>query len=112
MGTNKHKPKTGKTKLQTEKKFSVVTQVIPQLEVNQLKTEDRRTEEEAWLEAVESGDLDQVESCDSELRSLREPSFRTARQRALAGNDEDELEMLEFGRRTAEREVTEEERAI
>ena len=43
--------------------------------------------------------IGQVESCDSELRSLREPSFRTARQRALAGNDEDELEMLEFGRR-------------
>ena len=40
-----------------------------------------------------------MESCDSELRSLREPSFRTARQRALAGNEEDELEMLEFGRR-------------
>ena len=48
---------------------------------------------------MESGDLEQVESCDSELRSLREPSFRTARQRALAGNEEDELEMLEFGRR-------------
>ena len=44
--------------------------------------------------------ITQVESCDSELRSLREPSFGTARQRALAeGNDEDELEMLEFGRR-------------
>ena len=44
--------------------------------------------------------ITQVESCDSELISLREPSFRTARQRALAeGNDEDELEMLEFGRR-------------
>ena len=62
IDTNKHKPKTGKTKLQTEKKFSVVTQVIPQLEVSQLKTEDRRTEEEAWLEAVESGDLDQVDT--------------------------------------------------
>ena len=62
IDTNKNKPKTGKTKLQTEKKFSVVTQVIPQLEVSQLKTEDRRTEEEAWLEAVESGDLDQVDT--------------------------------------------------
>ena len=64
-------------------------------------------EEEAWLEAVESGDLTQVESLDSELRSLREPSFRTARQRAA----DCDLEMLEFGKRP-EREVTEEERVI
>ena len=64
-------------------------------------------EEEAWLEAVESGDLTQVESLDSELRSLREPRFRTARQRAA---DQD-LEMLEFGKRP-EKEVTEEERMI
>ena len=88
-----------------------------QLKVSQLKPIKSKSEEEAWLDAVESGDLEQVrdikgqkegynafaigqvESCDSELRSLREPSFRTARQRALAGNDEDELEMLEFGRR-------------
>jgi len=112
IDTNKHKSKTGKTKLQAEKKFSVVTQVIPQLEVSQLKTEDRRTEEEAWLEAVESGDLDQVESCDSELRSLREPSFRTARQRALAGGDDDTLEMLDFGVKKMEKEITDEEKAI
>ena len=89
-----------------------------QLKVTQLNPIKSKSEEEAWLDAVESGDLEQVkdfkrrkkghnaitiigqvESCDSELRSLREPSFRTARQRALAGNDEDELEMLEFGRR-------------
>merc|ERR1712098_341665 len=112
IDTNKHKSKTGKTKLQAEKKFSVVTQVIPQLEVSQLKTEDRRTEEEAWLEAVESGDLDQVESCDSNLRSLREPSFRTARQRALAGGDDDTLEMLDFGVKKMEKEITDEEKAI
>ena len=67
--------------------------------VTQLNPAKSKSEEEAWLDAVESGDLEQVESCDSELRSLREPSFRTARQRALAGNEEDELEMLEFGRR-------------
>ena len=96
---------------------SVITQTLPQLEVcfiksqttyfvtttiskvTQLKPIKSKSEEEAWLDAVESGDLEQVESCDSELRSLREPSFRTARQRALAGNEEDELEMLEFGRR-------------
>ena len=64
-------------------------------------------EEEAWLEAVESGDLTQVESLDSELRSLREPSFRTARQRAV---DQD-LEMLEFSKKP-EKEVTEEERMM
>ena len=88
-----------------------------QLKVTQLNPIKSKSEEEAWLDAVESGDLEQVrdikrrkeghnafaigqvESCDSELRTLREPSSRTARQRALAGNDEDELEMLEFGRR-------------
>ena len=58
--------------------------------------------------------LHQVESCDSELRSLREPSFRTARQRALAGGDDDDdgLEMLEFRRKNVEKEMTEEERAV
>ena len=71
---------------------------------NKRKAED---EEEAWLEAVESGDLTQVESLDSELRSLREPSFRTARQRAV---DQD-LEMLEFSKKP-EREVTDEERMM
>ena len=71
---------------------------------NKRKAED---EEEAWLEAVESGDLTQVESLDSELRSLREPSFRTARQRAV---DQD-LEMLEFSKKP-EKEVTEEERMM
>ena len=48
------------------------------------------------------------------MRSLREPSFRTARQRALAGGDDDEdgLEMLEFRRKNVEKEMTEEERAV
>jgi len=54
----------------------------------------------------------QVESCDSELRSLREPSFRTARQRALAGGDDDTLEMLDFGVKKMEKEITDEEKAI
>ena len=71
---------------------------------NKRQAED---EEEAWLEAVESGDLTQVESLDSELRSLREPSFRTARQRAV---DQD-LEMLEFSKKP-EKEVTDEERMM
>ena len=80
--------------------------VLTGVETDKKKSNKRQQEdeEEAWLEAVESGDLTQVESLDSELRSLREPSFRTARQRAA---DQD-LEMLEFGKRQ-EQEVTEEE---
>ena len=115
IDTNKFKHKSAKKK--PEKKSGVVTEMIPQLEVSQLKPAIKKSEEEAWLDAVESGDLEQVESCDSELRTLREPSYRTARQRALAsGNDETDedglLAMLHFGKKTAEKEMTEEERAI
>merc|ERR1712025_614919 len=73
---------------------------------------------EAWLEAVESGNIQKVVSCDSELRSLREPSMRTARQRALAsgvtgeGDGAEELEMLDFGGKPTkvEKEMTEEDK--
>merc|ERR1712203_979190 len=76
------------------------------------------SEEEAWLEAVESGNLQKVVSCDSELRSLREPSMMTARQRALAsgvtgdGDGAEELGMLEFGGKPAkvEKDMTEEDK--
>ena len=112
IDTNKYKHKSTKKKQLPEKKSGVVTEMIPQLEVTQLKPAVKKSEEEAWLDAVESGNLEQVESCDSELRTLREPSYRTARQRALAGNDEDSLAMLQFGKKTAEKEMTEEERAI
>ena len=83
--------------------------VVAGVENEKKKSNKRQAEdeEEAWLEAVESGDLTQVESLDSELRSLREPSFRTARQRAV---DQD-LEMLEFSKKP-EKEVTDEERMM
>ena len=86
-----------------------VAVVVAAVETEKKKSNKRKAEdeEEAWLEAVESGDLTQVESLDSELRSLREPSFRTARQRAV---DQD-LEMLEFSKKP-EREVTDEERMM
>ena len=86
----------------------VAVTVVP-VETEKKKSNKRQAEdeEEAWLEAVESGDLTQVESLDSELRSLREPSFRTARQRAV---DQD-LEMLEFSKKP-EKEVTDEERLM
>merc|ERR1719341_2111329 len=72
-------------------------------------------EEEAWLQAVESGNLQQVYSCDSELRSVREPSQLTARQRALGGEDAGILSQLEFGSRAKDKvvsELTEEEKNV
>jgi len=72
-------------------------------------------EEEAWLQAVESGNLQQVYSCDSELRSVREPSQLTARQRALGGEDGAILSQLEFGSRAKDKvvsELTEEEKNV
>jgi len=72
-------------------------------------------EEEAWLQAVESGNLQQVYSCDSELRSVREPTQLTARQRALGGEDGVILSQLEFGSRAKEKtvsELTEEEKNV
>merc|ERR1712179_771498 len=101
-----------------------VTQMVPQVEVPICLLEQNtmvvggNSEEEAWLEAVESGNLQKVVSCDSELRSLREPSMMTARQRALAsgvtgdGDGAEELGMLEFGGKPAkvEKEMTEEDK--
>merc|ERR1719234_2151314 len=72
-------------------------------------------EEEAWLQAVESGNLQQVYSCDSELRSVREPSQLTARQRAIGGEDAGILSQLEFGSRAKDKvvsELTEEEKNV
>ena len=102
-------------------------------------------EEEAWLQAVESGNLQQVKtchisrspplqvnSCDSELRSVQNPSNLTARQRALGGGGgegevlaqvgEGEtlglcclMLQLEFGGRVKEKvvsELTEEEKNV
>ena len=65
IDTDRSRGKTVKRKLQekTSSSSAVVTQVIPQLEVSQLNHEvirNNKTEEEAWLDAVESGDLDQV----------------------------------------------------
>jgi len=91
----------------SEGESPVVVVVLGDNDRKKSNKRQQEDEEEAWLEAVESGDLNQVESLDRELRSLREPSFRTARQRAV---DQD-LEMLEFGKRP-EREVTEEERMM
>ena len=44
-------------------------------------------EEEAWLEAVVSGNMQKVVSCDSEVKSFREPSMGTDRQTAMASGD-------------------------
>jgi len=86
---------------------------------NDNKTIQHVNEEEQWLAAVESGNLEQVENCDSELRSVREPSMLTARQRAMGGEEgEGELlEMLDFSRRnsslnTDKTELTEEEKLL
>merc|ERR1711973_21865 len=71
--------------------------------------------EEAWLQAVETGNLQQVYSCGSELRSVREPTQLTARQRALGGEDGVILSQLEFGSRVKEKtvsELTEEEKNV
>jgi len=114
----------GRSKSGKKDKGVVVTQMVPQVEVPICLLEQNtmvvggNSEEEAWLEAVESGNLQKVVSCDSELRSLREPSMMTARQRALAsgvtgdGDGAEELGMLEFGGKPAkvEKEMTEEDK--
>ena len=43
-----------------------------------------RDEEEKWLDAVESGNVEN--HVDSELRSIQDPKLMTARQRALKAN--------------------------
>ena len=58
IDTNKYKHKSTKKKQLPEKKSGVVTEMIPQLEVTQLKSAVKKSEEEAWLDAVESGDLE------------------------------------------------------
>merc|ERR1712179_557466 len=114
----------GRSKSGKKDKGVVVTQMVPQVEVPICLLEQNtmvvggNSEEEAWLEAVESGNLQKVVSCDSELRSLREPSMMTARQRALAsgvtgdGDGAEELGMLEFGGKPAkvEKGMTEEDK--
>lgn len=114
----------GKQKGSKKDKSVVVTQMVPQVEVPLCLLEQNtmvvggNSEEEAWLEAVESGNHQKVVSCDSELRSLREPSMMTARQRALASGVSgdcdgiEELEMLDFGGKPskAEKELTEEDK--
>lgn len=54
------------------------------------------SEEERWLDAIESGKLEQV---DDELRKIKDPKLMTARQRAMyerGNNDKDQIpaEML------------------
>ena len=101
----------------------VVTQMVPQVELPSCLMEQPtimvggKSEEEAWLDAVESGNLQKAASCDSELRSLREPSLMTVRQRALASGvsgemeGAEELEMLDFGgKQSKEKEMTEEDK--
>jgi len=114
----------GRNKSGKKDKSVVVTQMAPQVELPICLLEQNamvvggNSEEEAWLEAVESGNLQKVVSCDSELRSLREPSMMTARQRALAsvvtgdGDGAEELGMLEFGGKPAkvDKEMTEEDK--
>jgi len=115
----------GRLKGGKKEKSVVVTQMVPQVEVPICLMEQNTmvvggpTEEEAWLEAVESGNIQKVVSCDSELRSLREPSMMTARQRALASgvtgdvvDGVEELEMLDFGGKPGkvEKEMTEEDK--
>ncbi|KAJ6642326.1 INO80 complex subunit B, partial [Pseudolycoriella hygida] len=48
------------------------------------------SEEERWLDAIESGKLEQV---DDELRKIKDPKLMTARQRAMyeRGNDKEQM---------------------
>lgn len=48
------------------------------------------SEEERWLDAIESGKLEQV---DDELRKIKDPKLMTARQRAMyeRGNDKEQI---------------------
>jgi len=109
---------------QRKQKSGVVTEMVPQVVLPSCLVEQQamvvvgKTEEEVWLDAVESGNIQKVVSCDSELRSLREPSMMTARQRALASGvtgeleGAEELEMLDFGgkQHKEEKEMTEEDK--
>ena len=109
---------------QRKQKNGVVTEMVPQVVLPSCLVEQQamvvvgKTEEEVWLDAVESGNIQKVVSCDSELRSLREPSMMTARQRALASGvtgeleGAEELEMLDFGgkQHKEEKEMTEEDK--
>jgi len=62
-----------------------------------------KEEEDRWMAAVEEGNLEKVRHEDSELRSLRDPKFLTARQKALtlAGEgqepEEQVLQSLHYG---------------
>jgi len=59
-------------------------------------------EEERWLAAVEEGNLEKIQMEDSELRSVRDPTALTARQKALQLKEPDNEELyqaLDFGQR-------------
>lgn len=54
------------------------------------------SEEERWLDAIESGKLEQV---DDELRKIKDPKLMTARQRAMyerGNNDKDQIPVAEM----------------
>ncbi|XP_033120137.1 INO80 complex subunit B-like [Anneissia japonica] len=71
---------------------------------HKVKTKDR--EEEAWLNALEKGELDDI----GELKKMRDPANLTARQRAmlhgLSAEEEQKLLQLPTGQKPAE--ITEE----
>ncbi|XP_071945815.1 INO80 complex subunit B-like [Antedon mediterranea] len=69
-------------------------------------TKSKDTEEEAWLSALEKGELDDI----GELKKIRDPANLTARQKAmlhgLSAEEEKKLMKLPTGQKSAE--VTEE----
>merc|ERR1712156_27935 len=80
--------------LKTDNDIETVDKDVPSPSANKKrKRQNSEEEEEKWLDAVESGNLAQV---DAELKTIRDPKLMTARQRAMVDrknnddyNDED-----------------------
>ena len=47
------------------------------------ESDQEYTEEEKWLNAVESGNYSSLDKIDSELKNIKDPKLMTARQRAM-----------------------------
>ena len=67
--------------LKTDNDIETVDKDVPSPSANKKrKRQNSEEEEEKWLDAVESGNLAQV---DAELKTIRDPKLMTARQRAM-----------------------------
>jgi len=67
---------------------------------NDLDRVDELGEEERWLAAVQEGNIEKVHQEDSELRSVRDPTSLTARQKALMNDGADSEDLcvsLDYG---------------